>query len=246
MRIDPFPGVLTKLPVPGGRDIAGVVYKYFLTEDQREWFIKWFPEVENSRLMETSGMKSSTLHRFARELGLVKSRRGLHRIKKRQAAGVKKKLEANGYYVSLRGKPVSEACHAGTVRMWQEIREGKRLHPIRKMKKDNPRKYRQRRQRISESRKRLFAKEKLRIKYGLGRKTRLHIPLAPYTRSQTSHRHNALKRGYFFYDGKLTDNDRYIIFYDDRTRRSERFEENLRKDHFNVIRYEEGNEDSTT
>ena len=236
MRIDPFPGVLTKLPVPAGRNNARISYRYFLTDEQREWLIKWFPEEGNSRLMEVSGMKSCTLHRFARELGLRKSTSGMKIIRKRHAAHIKRLCEANGYYDSLRGKPVSEACLAGTRRMWQEVREGKRLHPFRRMSK-----YRQKKifERMSAAKKELIRKEKLRQSYGLERNTKLHLPIVPYTRSQVFHRSNALKRGYFYYAGKLTDNDRYIIFYDDRTKRSELFERNLRKDHFIIEEWKE-------
>ena len=142
MKLPPFPGTLTKKPVSSGRGYGGTTMKWVLTEEQREWLCRWFPEVENSRLMTASGMSHSTLHRFAREFHLTKSERGLRGIKKRQAAHIKRVCERNGYYASLRGHPVSEACMQGTARMWQEIREGKREHPTRILKRTNPRKYR--------------------------------------------------------------------------------------------------------
>lgn len=232
MKVDPFPGKLEK-------KLVHYAYKYVLTEEQRQWLIRWFPEEQNGVLMEISGITHSTLHRFARELGLKKSKKGMHRIMKRQAAGVKKLLEENGYYDSMRGRPVSDACKAATARMWQEIREGKRLHPIRQLKKTNPGKYRRRSRKISESRKELVRRDKLRISYGMSRLTKLHLPPVPFTKSQVSHRLNALKRGYFYLAGKITGNERYDIYYDDQTVRSEKFEQNLVNDHFRVLRWED-------
>ena len=195
-----------------------------------------FPEVENSRLMTASGMSHSTLHRFAREFHLTKSERGLRGIKKRQAAHIKRVCERNGYYASLRGHPVSEACMQGTARMWQEIREGKREHPTRILKRTNPRKYRKWMQRKSEERRETIRKELLRVKYGLERKTRLKaVVMCKYTRRQTSHRYNALRRGYIVMeDCSESGGERYNIYYDNQTHRSEKFENNLISDGFNV------------
>ena len=236
MKLPQFPGTLTKKPVSSGRSYGGTTMKWVLTPDQREWLCKWFPEVENSRLMTASGMSHSTLHRFAREFHLTKSERGLRGIKKRQAAHIKRVCERNGYYASLRGHPVSEACMQGTARMWQEIREGKREHPTRILKRTNPRKYRKWMQRKSEERRETIRKELLRVKYGLERKTRLKaVVMCKYTRRQTCHRYNALRRGYIvMQDCSEQGGERYNIYYDDQTHRSEKFEKNLISDGFNV------------
>ena len=236
MKLPPFPGTLTKKPVSSGRGYGGTTMKWVLTEEQREWLCRWFPEVENSRLMTASGMSHSTLHRFAREFHLTKSERGLRGIKKRQAAHIKRVCERNGYYASLRGHPVSEACMQGTARMWQEIREGKREHPTRILKRTNPRKYRKWMQRKSEERRETIRKELLRVKYGLERKTRLKaVVMCKYTRRQTSHRYNALRRGYIVMeDCSESGGERYNIYYDNQTHRSEKFENNLISDGFNV------------
>ena len=234
MKIDPFPGTLTKQPSRHNS------MKWVLTSEQEVWFRKWFPEEENSRLMKASGMSHSTLHRFARELGLTKSEKGIKRIKKRQAAHIKRVCEKNGYYDSLRGKQPSEACRKATAQMWQEIRDGKREHPARIMKRTNPRKYRKWMQRISEERKETFRKETRRVLYGLPRKTNLRIVLCKFTRSQVSHRHYALKRGYFFMeDCSEEGGERYNIYYDDKTERAPIFEQNLLKDGFRLHQWRE-------
>ena len=239
MKIDPFPGVLTKQPVPSGRGYGGTAMKWVLTDEQRAWFFKWFPEEENSRLMAASGMSHSTLHRFAREFGLTKSAKGIKRIKKRQAAHIKKVCERNGYYDSLRGRQPSEACRQATAQMWQDIRDGKREHPARIMKRKNPRKYRKWMERKSIERKETIRKETRRVLYGLERKTRLKcIVMCPYTKRQTSHRYNALKRGYIvMQDCSEQGGERYNIYFDQDTERSPIFENNLLKDGFHLLRW---------
>jgi hypothetical protein len=245
MKIDPFPGVLTlqfvDRPFTTKLGKAGCqrVKAWVLTDEQRVWLCKWFPEEENSRLMAASGMSHSTLHRFAREFGLTKSRKGMKRIKKRQAAHIKRLCEKNGYYDSLRGRKPSEATRLGTIRMWQEVREGKREHPASIMKRKNPRKYRKWLEHKSEARKETVRKERRRVLYGMERKTRLKcIVMCPYTKSQTSHRYNALRRGYIVMeDCTEQGGERYNIYYDEQTERTELSERNLIKDGFNVLQW---------
>ena len=230
MKIEPFPGALTKQK-------KGYAWAYVLTAEQREWLCKWFPEEENSRLMKASGMSHSTLHRFARQLHLTKSKAGMKRIKRRHTRQIKRVCERNGYYDSLRGHQPSLACREGSARMWQEIREGKREHPARIMRRTNPRRYRQWMQNKSQARKEVIRKEKLRVKYGLERKTRLRcIVMVKYTRSQVCRRYNALRRGYIvMQDCSDEGGERYNIYYDSHTRRSEAFEQNLIGDGFHVL-----------
>lgn len=249
MKIEPFPGQLTlqwvdrPFATKTGREGCQRVKAYVLTEEQKEWMRRWFPEEENSRIRKASGMSHSTLHRFARELGLTKSEKGLHRIKKRQAAHVKRLCERNGYYDSIRGRKPSEATMAGTARMWQDIRDGKREHPAVIMKRENPRKYRQWMKRKSEERKKTIRLEHARLIYGLERKTNLKcVVIQKYTRSQTCHRSNALKRGYIIMeDCSEGSGERYNIYYDGETQRAPIFENNLRKDGFKVLPFDPNN-----
>ena len=247
MKIDPFPGELTTQLVERpfitkkGKQGCQRNYSIVLTPEQAEWLRRWFPEEENSRLMEVSGMSHSTLHRFAREFGLTKSPKGWKRIKKRQAAHIKRVCEKNGYYDSLRGKQLSEACRKATAQMWQDIRDGKREHPTRVLKRTNPRKYRQWMQRRSEERKEIIRKENRRMVYGLPRQTRLKcIVMCRYTKRQVSHRYNALKRGYIILqDCSDAGGERYNIYYDDQTQRTDIFERNLIKDGFHLAPWSE-------
>lgn len=215
MKIEPFPGEIQKQLVKSRR---GAGWKIVLTDEQRDWLCNWFPEEENRRLMAASGLRFSTLHRFARELGLAKSAVGMRRIKKRQAAAIKRACEKNGYYDSLRGKPMSEACKRGTARMWQEIREGKREHPAHIMRRNNPRKYRQWMQHRSEERKETYRKEKLRVRWGLEPRTRLRILPDGYTekrKKMTQHRYLFRRKNYIVEHGSNN------IYYDEETNRSD-------------------------
>lgn len=244
-KIDPFPGVMTKQTVDKpfttklGKPGYQRVKAWVLTEAQVAWLQKWFPEVENSRLMEATGMTHATLHRFARQLHLTKSERGLRGIKRRQAAQIKRVCENNGYYDSLRGRKPSEACQRGTAKMWQDIRDGKREHPFKVMKRKNPRKYRQWMERKSQERKETIRKEMRRAIYGLERKTKLKcVVLCKYTRRQISHRYNAMKRGYIIMaDNSEQGGERYNIYFDEQTERAPIFEQNLINDGFHLIQW---------
>lgn len=223
-----FPGKLTKQGC-----------KYVLTEEQRSWLTRWFPTVENGRLLEATGMSHSTLHRFARDLGLKKSEKGMHAIMKRQGQKAKATCENNGWYDSIRGKCPSAATIAGSKRMWQEIREGKRDTPYRVMRRKSPKRYRECMARKSEARKELIRSERRRALFGLDRKTRLNVPVDCYTSRQANHRYNALRRGYFVMaDCSEGSGERFNIYFDEETERSERFERNLKADGFRVVAYQ--------
>lgn len=240
--MEQFPGTLKReliqhsFTTKTGRQRTHGVWTVVLTDEQREWLCRWYPKTENARLMRASGMGHTTLHRYAHELNLTKSASGLRNIKRRQAARIKRLCERNGYYDSLRGRQPSEACRKAVSNMWQEVRDGKREHPLAALKHQNPRKYRQWCQRKSENRKEVIRKEKQRVVYGLERKTRLRFVMCKYTHSQTCHRYNALRRGYFVMeDCSEQGGERYNIYYDDSTRRSEVFERNLIADGFRLL-----------
>ena len=242
MKIDPFPQVLRYQIIDKiyttktGKQGIQRVRAFVLTDEQEAWFRKWFPEVENSVIAEASGMSLNVLHKFARQYRLTKSEKGLKGIKRRQAAHVKKLCEANGYYDSLRGRQPSAACVEATKKRWQEVREGKREHPIKALKRTNPCKYKRKMQKKSEERKELIRKERRRDLYGLERKTNLRLPMNKYTKRQVSHRYNALKRGYYvMLDCSEGSGERYNIYYNEETKRSQYFERNLIKDGFNVV-----------
>jgi hypothetical protein len=70
----------------------------------------------------------------------------------------------------------------------------------------------------------------------LKRETKIRLPLNKFTRRQVCHRSNAMKRGYFYMaDCSPEGGERYNIYYDQNTQRSEKFEQNLLKDGFKIL-----------
>ena len=227
-----FPGVVEMT--------KGKVHRLVLNDEQREWLCRWFPTIENYRLAKAMKISDYKLHEFARELNLTKSEAGMKAIKRRQSKAAAKTNEKNGCYDRKRGHPVSEATMAGNRRRWEETRQGLRELPHEKLKRTNPKKYKAWIEKRSQERRETIRKEKMRVIYGLERKTKLKpVVLCPYKRSQTSHRHNALQRGYLL-DEDCSEGQpgRYVIYYDDETKRSERFEKNCIKDGFRFERDE--------
>lgn len=207
-----------------------------LNRAQRAWLCQWFPTVENSILQQEMGISHSSLHRLARRLKLTKSAEGLHGILSRTAQENAKRLEARGYYESLRGKGPSQRSLEGTARMWEEIRAGKRELPLDILKRRDPDKYANRARRIGEAHRAMIRRERMRIACGLPRKTQLRTVVEnPYTSRQRNHRYNALKHGYFVMkDCTEAGGERYNIYYDQDTQRSERLERNLIADGFHL------------
>ena len=228
-------------PFPGKVKRGGVGGKISLADEQKEWLRQWFPVTENRRLAKAMGTSESSMHRFARELHLTKSEKGLKAIKRRQAARIKRVCEKNGWYDSLRGKPLSDECQEGTQRMWQEIREGKREHPFHVIRRNNPRRYKQLMKQKSEQRREAIRRDLIRMKWGLPRKTKLiHVVMQPYTKPQINRRHLALKRGYILAsDCSEGSGHRYMIYYDDKTERSPIFERNGIRDGFRFAEWAE-------
>lgn len=185
------------------------VMEYCLEGELKEQFCKLFPKNSNLRMMTWFGISFSTLQRFRRELGLEKNMRS---IRKQQAKDTKKICEKNGYYASLRGKPVSEACQEGARKLRTEG-----FHPWKQLKAINPRKYKRLMKKKSEHRKELFRKERLRVKYDLDRQTSLRIPLNKLTHRASSHKWQMIRKCNYFADPL---GDSHIVCYDSQTQRS--------------------------
>lgn len=66
MKIDPFPGTLTKAKSLGT--------PYALTDEQRAWLAKWFPVVADKELAKAIGCAYMSVRRMAKKLGIAKDR----------------------------------------------------------------------------------------------------------------------------------------------------------------------------
>ena len=206
----------------GGKD------EYYLEGELKERFCQLFPKNSNRRLMKWFGISFSTLQRFKRELGLQKDMRA---IRKQLAKDIKKTCEKNGYYDSLRGHAPSEACQEATRKMWAEG-----FHPMKQLKAKKPRRYRMVLRKRSEKRKELWHKERLRLKYGLERKTRLHIPLNNIPHRAAAHKYLMIRRCNYFADPL---GDPYVVCYDSQTQRSARREATAAKHGLKVVEADE-------
>ncbi len=231
---------MKKFPLPLHRKNGHLIV---LDEAQLKWLQKYYPVMENYIIEKAMGIGKETLRRLRTEHNLIKSEEGKIAIRKRQHRRAAETNERNGCYERKRGHPCSEATMEGNRRRWQEEREGKRENILSRMKRDFPQKYKDLMERKSTSRKELIRKEKLRVVYGLGRKTNLPmVVMCPYTESQRHHRSNALKRGYLLdWDCSEGTIGRYVIYYDKQTLRSEKFERNCEKDGFKIIKDEDEN-----
>lgn len=218
----------------------GKVHWRVLNDKQLEWLRRWFPTTENNRLAKAMHISDYKLHEFAREFALTKSEAGLKAIRRRRDKAAAKTNEKNGCYDRKRGHPPSDATMEGNRRRWEEYHAGLREDPITQLRNNIPKKYKETIEKMSHERKESIRKEKLRVIYGMERKTKLRaVVMTPYTRSQTHHRHNALRRGYLLdEDCREGQPGRYVIYYDDETQRSSKFEANCIKDGFTFKRDE--------
>ena len=205
------PTGVTKWQVPKRRNEHGQP-AYVLEGELRELFIKNFPIHSNRRIMQWFGLSHSTTQRFARGLGLKKD---MARIRKELVRDIKRTCEKNGYYASLRGKSLPENALMGLRKLY----EGG-FSSISRLKEKSPAKYKRFREKMSESHKEMWRKERLREEYGLERKTKLNIPFHPMTHRQSSQKHLMIKKYNYFADP----DDPHNVCYDSQTRRSERSE----------------------
>lgn len=200
--------------------------EYYLEGELKEKFCEMFPKHSNRRIMLWFGLSHTTVRRFKQELGLEKDMKA---IRKELAKDVKKICEKNGYYDSIRGKPVSEVCNAA---LKKKRAEG--YHPITQLKATNPRKFKRWKQKMSENRKKLFEKERRRVKWGLEQKTKLKISFCKLSHSAAMQKFAMIHRNNYFAHPEHTS----WICYDSETRRSSRSEATAEKHGLRVVNAE--------
>lgn len=224
---------------PGEIKCVGQGHRKVLDEEQVAWLRRYYPMTENGRLADAMGIGRNRLIAFAKEYGLSKSEKGKKAIKRRQVVKMLATNIKNGCYDRKRGHPCSEATMAGVRRRWQEEKAGLRENAQKRIRREEPERYQRWAEKCSVGRKEMIRKEKLRVIYGLERKTSLiAVVLMPYKRSQIAHRYNALKRGYILTeDCSEGSPDRYVIYYDRKTKRNEEFERNCIQDGFRICEW---------
>ena len=217
-----------KWQVPMRPNAKSGVREYYLEGELKERFCKLFPKNSNRRMMTWFGISFSTLQRFKREFGLEKDMKSIIR---QQAKDTKRICERNGYYASIRGKTPSEACMEAARRL-----RAAGFHPIKQLKANNPRKYKRLMQKKSEQRKELWRKERMRMVYGLERRTKLRLPLNSLTHAASACKYMMIRECNYFAD---PDGDSHIICYDSQTRRSEKREATAIRHGFTIVEGED-------
>ncbi len=184
------------------------VMKQVLEGETLRMFVKLFPIHSNRRIAQWFGLSFSTIQRFKRELKLEKN---MDVVRREQARDIKKTCEANGYYDSLRGIRPSDACIEATKKL-----RATGFHPLKALKKKNPRKYQKLMKQRGEARRELIARERRRALYGLEQKTGIHVTLTPMSHTASSQKHSMIRFNNYFAD---PDHPTWLC-YDSLTRRS--------------------------
>ena len=222
------PTTAAKWQVPMRPNPINGVKEYYLEGELKERFCQLFPKNSSRRMMTWFGISFSTLQRFKRKLGLEKD---MQAIRKQQAKDAKRICEKNGYYASIRGKKPSEACREAARKL-----RASGFQPLKQLKANNPRKYKRMLRKMSEQRKELWRKERLRAFYGLERQTKLCIPDAPMSRRASAQKHAMIKFCNYFADPL---GDPHIVCYDSETQRSAQREATAAKHGLKVVEADE-------
>ena len=186
------------------------VKTYYLTPELEAHFRRLFPVTLNRDMMRIFGLSFVTMQRFKRQLGLTKNKKVIIR---KQAEVCKKVCEQNGWYDSLRGKAPSEACQEAT----RQLRASG-FHPMKALKKKNPRKYRRILEKRSEARKAAMRRDRLLIDWGLTPHHNFVLPYDPYGRKRMTFRNCCKQVGYIPGNARIQA-ERWTIYYDQNTRR---------------------------
>lgn len=195
-----------------------------ITDAQREWMERYYPEHSNRELASVAGMTLSYLSDVAMALGVRKTEECMKRIRGRHTV-----TEAN----RERMRQMARAY-------WQEIRDGKRLSPIRLLQAKNPEGYERWKQQVGQRTKSRGETKRFRLRMGLPVSDNIKASLQPYTKTESARRYRALQLGYVLADDYSEQGGyRYTIFYDEDTPRNKRFEENSIKAGFSIRPWDE-------
>lgn len=186
----------------------GKTYKITLTPGQERWLVAHFKHTTNQEIVERLGISETTMHRFARELGLTKSRQHMRKTQRNAADKAKESHIRNGTYPP-KGYRIPRS---------EEFQFKAGVTPVERLGK---RKERKRVERSAESRRKTFKLERARKLFGLSQKTRMRVLREP--RGKTLDRYYLKKRGYILDESEL------IAYWTPETRRSPRLEAGPRR-----------------
>ena len=176
--------------------------KIVLTPKQEAWLIKHFKHTKNVECAERLGISESTLHRFARQLGLRKTpqfrrKTQLNAAEKARAANRRNGWPPKGYRI-----PRSEEF---------QIKPGERMKD-----RIGEERWRAAREKAHETWKKTWKHEHARMVFGVPRKTKFRVVQQP--RQKVLDRHYLKKRGY------VIDEENRIAYWTKDTLRATRLE----------------------
>lgn len=200
-------------------------HRTLTTQEQEEWLRKHFKNTPNAKIQLKYGWSHSTLHRIARELGLVKTLQYMdkcHAYTTEMATAAHKRIkkEEPERYAKLLAQRRENLAH-------KEGRKNRFEKGVNNKMRLSPKKYAEWKEKCSKKWKETLAAERMRYRMGLPQKTKFtrHLKtLTPEARKRYQakwHLKNAL--GYIWGEG-------YTMYYDDNTKRSP-------KEHLYVKRY---------
>lgn len=177
----------------------GKTSKITLTPEQERWLVAHFKHTKNEEIGERLGISQSSLHRFARELGLTKTKQFMRKVQKNTSERAKASHLMNGTYPP-KGYRIPRS---------EEFQFKKGVTNIQRLGKAGERK---RVEKSAASRRKTFKVERARKLFGLPQQTKLRVMREP--RGKTCHRWYLKKRGY------ILDEKELIAYWTEDTRRA--------------------------
>lgn len=182
---------------------TGKTQKIELSEKERKWMEIHFKHTKNADIAKRLGISESSMHRFAREMGLTKTRHFMKKCQSDATAAAKASHLANGTYPP-KGFIIPRC---------EEFRFQKGVTPRQRLGKKRDL---ERIRKATQSREATRRKEKARVYFGLPQKTKLKVV-------KSSREHIRL-RWYLKNRGYILDDDERVSYWTDDTRRSPRLE----------------------
>lgn len=173
--------------------------KITLTPEQERWLVAHFKHTKNEEIGERLGISQSSVHRFARELGLTKTKQFMRKVQKNASERAKASHLINGTYPP-KGYRIPRS---------EKFQFKKGVTNIQRLGKAGERK---RVEKSAASRRKTFKVERARKLFGLPQQTKLRVIAEP--RGKTCHRWYLKKRGY------ILDEKELIAYWTEDTRRA--------------------------
>lgn len=183
--------------------------KHTLTEEEVKWLGKHFRNTKNAELAARLGISESSVHRYARELGLKKTPQFIRKCQTATALAAKESHIRNGTYPP-KGYRIPRS---------EEFQFKPGVTPLQRHGK---RKEEQRIRNLTASLAATRKLERARALFGLERKTKLRIAGMGQPRHFAEQRHYLRKLGYLIERGSMD------AYYTPDTKRSEDYESRTR------------------